>query len=1797
MNETGKETASAAISGIAVIGMAARMPGARNYREFWWNLAGGIESVSWFTRDELAAAGVPEAIYSAMDYVPAAAVLDGFDQFDASFFGYNPNEAVRIDPQQRVFLECAVEAIEDAAIPLDSLPDSTGVYASTSMNGYLFNLTSQPGFVETRDLFPLVIATDKDYAATRVAYKLNLEGPALTIQTACSSSLVALHLACQGLLAGDCDMALAGGVTVKTPHRVGYIHVKEGILSPDGHCRPFDALAQGTIEGNGVGIVVLKRLEDALAAGDCIRAVIRGSAINNDGSQKVGYTAPRIEGQAKAIRVAQLLADIDPETIGYIEAHGTGTHLGDPIEIAGITRAFSMATDKKQFCAIGSVKSNIGHLNAAAGIAGFIKTVLALEHRTIPPTVHYQTPNPKIDFAASPVFVNAELREWISNGLPRRAGVSSFGVGGTNAHVVLEEAPAHARQPIIERPLLLPFSTKTTQALEVAGARLADDLERSPESAIDIAYTLQVGRAAYPKRRVVTAANSVKAARQLRSADPRACFSATPLSPNPRIVFCFPGQGAQHLGMARQTWEQWPCFRAIFDTLAEHLTSCGSVDLHQTIFATDSLSDAALKLRQTANTQVAIFVVEYALARLWQAWGVTPDIVMGHSIGEYAAACLAGVMAPEDALDLIAERGRLIQSLPPGEMLSVSASASEVHATLLPGLSLAAINGDALCVVSGPTELIARFETELLDAGIGCRRLQTSHAFHSTMMEPILEGFRAKAATFRYAKPTLPFVSSMTGQWLDGSVDWVDYWTRHIRQTVLYGPALQTVLQGDQPCILLETGPGQTLTTLGRAVVAGNDRVVTVASWPKPTDDGSDAIHVLAALGQLWCHGYPVDFTTLHDPQSQARRVPMFTYPFQGRRYWVDRIAELSPITEMTPAAVLAAATENDTTEHNATAPARQQFERPDLSAAFRAPSNAIERLVIEVWCDLLGIRDIGVDDNFFELGGDSLLATQINARFQQKLSLDLSLRRLLEAQTPMAQSQVILDAFVKTLDPELSVESAGAILDANLGPFPARLVDTLFARFLESGTRADRAAIPQVDREQAHFPLSHAQQRQWFLEQLAPGSVHLLPNAVRLSGTLRVNLLERALNELLRRHESLRTIFKVIEGAPAQIIRPYQPYQLKIEDLSGYADAEREVELQAIFRREARQPIDITVGPLWRNCLIRENEECHVLVFTLHHIISDGWTANIAFSEIVALYNAFLSGASSPLPESHIQYVDFSSWQRALFEGDYLVPHIAYWKRQLAGIPDRLQLPADFPRPPVISYNGDMVLLEFPTPTVAALRAFCEREGATPFMAFGVVLFVLLHRLSGETDLCIGSPVAGRPHPDLESVIGLFVNTIVLRCRLEADLTFQQLLAQVRQMTLEAYDHQDLPFERLVDELQIQRLPDRSPIYQLLYVHQESVLPRMAMTDLTIDLLPVHAGGAQFELSVYFTTMQERAFLRLEYNTDVFARTTVQQYGDWLVQLCAELLAQPQQPVRALCQPIRSQTLPVHILATFTAQPLEAHLDYWLRKWNLPARLTLAPYAQVFQQLLDPESAARCNHGGVNLILIRFEDWVQGIERDIGFLQLEENVRTFVDILHRANLEDSAIQLVFVCPPSQRFVAEAGRLQGILEDVVRQAAIGYSRLHVFDDTDLSRLFAVEDRLDAKADLAGHIPYTLEYFAALGMFLVRALLELGRTDPECIFTDAETAPERIGGSGVPVVRLPKNGQNIVAALREAAAKHCPIPNKALFTSTHRPVCQAILEAMPEFDVRLLSNPEQMENDLIRSWAINAVVRS
>ncbi|HYO90813.1 MAG TPA: type I polyketide synthase, partial [Pyrinomonadaceae bacterium] len=666
-----EEAAKEAGQAIAIIGMSARFPGAKNVARFWHNLRDGVECISFFTHEEMLAAGVDPALLDDSNYVNADGVLEDIDLFDASFFGFNPREAQVLDPQHRFFLECSWEALENAGYDPETYQGLIGVYAGTSISTYQDNLYSNSELVGLVGDFQIAIGNNKDHLTTQVSYKLNLKGPSVAVQTACSTSLVSVCLACQSLLSYECDLALAGGVTIGVPQRTGYLYQPGGIGSPDGHCRAFDAAAQGTVGGSGVGLVVLKRLDDALADGDYIHAVIRGAALNNDGSLKVGYTAPSVVGQAQVIAMAQAIAGVEPETITYVEAHGTGTPLGDPIEIAALTQAFRARTTKKQFCAIGSVKTNIGHLDSAAGVAGLIKTVLALKHKMLPPSLHFTEPNPNIDFANSPFYVNATLKEWQANGSPRRAGVSSFGIGGTNAHLVVEEAPKTEESAPSRPAQLLVLSAKTSSALERATANLAEHLRQHPETNLaDVAYTLQVGRRAFKQRRSLACDSLVDAITALETPDHRRVLTASVETEQRPVAFMFSGQGAQYAGMSAGLYESEADFREQIDLCSELLKPHLDTDLRQLLYpGAGQWEEANLQLQQTAYAQPALFAVEYALAKLWMKWGVRPEAMIGHSLGEYVAASLAGVFSLEEALALVAARGRLMQRLPAGAML------------------------------------------------------------------------------------------------------------------------------------------------------------------------------------------------------------------------------------------------------------------------------------------------------------------------------------------------------------------------------------------------------------------------------------------------------------------------------------------------------------------------------------------------------------------------------------------------------------------------------------------------------------------------------------------------------------------------------------------------------------------------------------------------------------------------------------------------------------------------------------------------------------------------------------------------------------------------------------------------------------------------------------------------------------------------------------------------------------------------------------------------------------------------
>ncbi|MFF8811778.1 type I polyketide synthase [Streptomyces pactum] len=881
---------------IAVTGMAGRFPGAPDVETFWANLVAGRESISVLTPEELAASGVAPELLASDSYVPAKGVLPDADMFDAGFFGYSPREAEVMDPQHRVFLECVWAALESAGCDPRTFEGRIGVFAGSSMNSYLlFNVMANERVYRATGPYQTLLASDKDFLATRVAYKLGLKGPGLTVQTACSTSLTAVHLACQSLLNGECDIAVAGGVSVSSPLRAGYVHETGGILSPDGHCRAFGADAAGTVAGNGVGVVVLRRLADAVAAGDTVDAVVLGTAVNNDGSLKAGYTAPSVEGQAEVIAEALAVAEVDAATIGYVEAHGTGTALGDPIEVAALTRAFREHTEDTGYCALGSVKSNVGHLDAAAGVTALIKAVLALKHRTIPATLHGERPNPALGLDDSPFRLSSATEEWPARQTPRRAGVSAFGIGGTNVHVVLEEAPEPPATPAAAgdgggaaRPVhLLPLSARDGQALAERAALLADHLERHPGTDLsDAAHTLAHRRTALELRTSVVAADRAEAVAALRRITPADAVTAADPAP---VAFCFPGQGSQYPGMARGVYAAEPVFAAALDRCAELFARETGEDPRRLLFPAPADAEAAEELlRRTEHTQPALFTVEYALAELWRSWGVVPRAMAGHSVGELVAACLAGVFTLPDAVRLVAARGRLVAGMPEGAMLGVFLSEEETAARLGGGLELAAVNSTGLTVVSGPAGAVEELRRALVADGVGCRPLHTSHAFHSAAMDAAVEPFTELVRTVELSAPEIPFCSGVTGTWItDEQATSPEYWGTQLRATVRFSDALATLFADDPGTVLLEVGPGATLTGFARAHRDRPAGGTATDSLPHPKDARDDHRHLLGRLGELWSAGVPVDRTALH-PDTGGRVLRLPTYPFRRQRFWVD---------------------------------------------------------------------------------------------------------------------------------------------------------------------------------------------------------------------------------------------------------------------------------------------------------------------------------------------------------------------------------------------------------------------------------------------------------------------------------------------------------------------------------------------------------------------------------------------------------------------------------------------------------------------------------------------------------------------------------------------------------------------------------------------------------------------------------------------------------------------------------------------------------------------------------------------
>jgi phthiocerol/phenolphthiocerol synthesis type-I polyketide synthase E len=993
------------MASVAIIGMSGRFPGARDIYAFWDNLSRGVESIQSFTAEELRESGIAPQLSSDPHYVRSSGVLEDADMFDAAFFGYNPREAQIIDPQQRVFLECAWESLEMAGYDPEAFEGSTGVYAGSAMNTYLLsNIVGNNAVIDAVGFYQTLLSSDKDFLTTRVSYKLNLKGPSIAIQTACSTSLVAVVSAYQALLSFQCDMALAGGVSINFPQKTGYLHQEGMIVSPDGHCRAFDAAARGTVPGEGVGVVVLRRLQDAVEAGDNILAVIRGAAINNDGAGKVGFSAPSVEGQTEVIAMAQAIAGVPAETISYVEAHGTGTSLGDPIEVAALTRAFRMSTTKQRFCALGSVKTNVGHLNAAAGVTGLIKTVLALQHREIPPSLHFNQANPAIDFVHSPFCVNDKLSPWNGEEASRRAGVSSFGMGGTNAHVVLEEAPPVTKHRSRRSDQLLILSTKTPTALESATQNLATALANDVDLDLaDAAYTLQIGRRHFQHRRIVVCENRTQGSELLSKRDNTRVFTATCEPGDRSVVFLLSGQGSQEVGMARAIYEQELMFRKYLDYCADRLRPVLNGDLRSVLYPEEGKSrDAEDQLRRTQLAQPAIFAIDYALAKLWMHWGVVPGALLGHSLGEYVAACLAGVFSLEDALDLVAERGRLMQSVPPGAMLSVPLEPKAVTARLGDDLALAAINSPELCVVSGPCGAIDALQAQLKSEGIDAERLRTSHAFHSAMMDSVIVSFARKMATIPLRPPSIPVMSNLTGTWLttEQATD-PAYWGQHLRGAVLFSASVNELMR-DENRVFLGVGPGRTLISLARRHVPAGQKRLLVSSLPHTEDGTSDSVAMLTSLGRMWASGVHIDWSAFHAEEPRKRAV-LPTYPFERQRYFIsktntsDQPVSRGDIMERAVLHPAQAQPEPKSTE--------EPVQKTSIDGKFASDTEAA---VATIFKDLLGLDRVSAADDFFELGGHSLLGTQLLSRIRSTFGVDIPIRQLFANRTVADLAKVV---------------------------------------------------------------------------------------------------------------------------------------------------------------------------------------------------------------------------------------------------------------------------------------------------------------------------------------------------------------------------------------------------------------------------------------------------------------------------------------------------------------------------------------------------------------------------------------------------------------------------------------------------------------------------------------------------------------------------------------------------------------------------------------------------------------------
>ncbi|MCB2311581.1 condensation domain-containing protein [Clostridium tagluense] len=1402
---------------IAVIGMSCRVPGANNLDDFWKVLSQGENTISFFSDEELKESGINENYLRHTNYIKAKGILGNAEYFDPAFFGYTPADARVMDPQIRMLHECTWEALEDSGYNSFEFPGLIGLFTGATSNVEWLSRAYLCNDIDVDD-YTKSLLCNKDFASTLISYRLNLRGPSVSVSAACSTSLVAVHMACQSLLSGECNIAVAGGVSIIVPEKVGYHYNVNMMHSPDGYCRAFDENAGGTLFSNGAGMIALKPLEDAIKDHDNIYAIIKGSAINNDGSRKVGYTAPSASGEATAIKQALSASQVNPETISYVEAHGTGTIIGDPIEVEALKKAYN--TSKCGYCGIGSLKSNMGHMDAASGIAGCIKTILSMRYKLMPPSINFTKANSKIEFENSPFYVNTTLKRWEDDFNPIRAGVSSFGVGGTNAHIILEEALMGKELNQGRKYKIVVVSAQSNNALENASHNLADYIEKHNEINLDDAvYTLCVGRRRYNYRKMFVCSSKSEMVNALKMDCDSSAKTHYECELKKNIVFMFPGQGAQYIKMGLGLYKNELVFKRTLDKCFSILETYIGFNLKDILYnGTDDIMNNKI-LEETKITQPVIFSFEYALAQLMMSWGIYPQAMIGHSLGEYVAACISGVFSLEDALKIVALRGAMMQGLPKGKMVSIEISEDNLRKYLNSKLDLVAVNSGSKCVISGKEEDIVAVVLVLENDGYKTISLKTSHAYHSYMMEPILEEFKGIMRSIKLNSPSIPYISCVSGKWItsDEAMD-VEYWAKHLRKTVQFNKGLDTLLT-NQSAVFIEVGPGRTLTAFANQHANKKDIHKAVNLVRSTKENIEDECFIMQEIGKMWMYSVDVDWKKFYSTEVRYR-ISLPTYPFERKKYSLPMVLnrQLELITDCTVNSI-------SQDENNHEGPITEDEDTSNLT-----------KRMIQLWKEYFGIDEISINDNFYDLGGDSLRAMsligKVNKTFNTKITI----------------SSFLMKPTIKDLVMSLS--------EVNTEEF--KLIRKIEDRY--------------------YYPLSPSQRRIYILSQLGNlGTSYNIPFALKIYGKLDKEKVESAFQKLIARHEALRTEFKIMDDQPVQIIKEHAEYEIE------YYRSKLE-EVNNIVNKFIRC-FDIKKAPLIRVGLIDIDDSQCIFLFDIHHIVGDSISISILLSDFVKLY------AGKKLAPNKYEYKDYAVWKTSDINLQRLESQRMFWINELVNSKPAINLQYDYSKKDEVTFIGDCLRFELPEHITKQLRAISKTYSATMFIVIFTMYNIVLSKLSGDEDLTIGVITSGRVHPDIENIVGVFINMLALRNYPQKNKSFGEFITDVRDRTLQAFDNQEYEFDSLVEELNIKRDGSNNPLFNAVFDWQNVEYGTMVIEGYKTENYEFKHKVAQFDIHFTGSEVSDKICFEIEYNTDLFKLETIERMRDYFKEIIEIIL------------------------------------------------------------------------------------------------------------------------------------------------------------------------------------------------------------------------------------------------------------------------------------------------------------------